>query len=316
MTDLIVTNNSILDTKSNIDIFICSLGYEKRSISVAQKIYERSTKKLAIKFNDRQVHSFESNKKWFQENNFLIVDSSSLYDYIDYLDLLKNVTDEFSKKTVNIMIDISSMSRPMIANVCFAIRNVNLDCNIDFVYTSAKFIKPESELFPVTSSAPVIPQLSGWSIEPDEPVTAIIGLGYEYDYAIGAIEQLEPNDIWCFFPNGIDKKFDSSVRTVNKQLLDVLPSSRIIDYSLTEPMDLYIKLNSLTSGLIDTSRIIYIPFGPKIFSLICTIASIQREPAVAVWRISGEQCGEPYDHSSIDSIVCLNIRVNSKNGIN
>ena len=60
--------------------------------------------------------------------------------------------------------------------------------DISFLYALGKFSPPPSAQSLNAHVGPVLPAFAGWSMEPDTPPVAIIGLGYEEDRALGAVE--------------------------------------------------------------------------------------------------------------------------------
>jgi hypothetical protein len=50
------------------------------------------------------------------------------------------------------------------------------------------------------------------------------------------------------------------------------------------------------------------PFGPKMFALICMLVAQVHRPDVTVWRVSGGQSEQPFDHASAGMIYRLSIR--------
>ena len=117
------------------------------------------------------------------------------------------------------------------------------------------------------------------------PPVLVLGLGYENDKAIGAVEYIEPAAIWAFEPTGHDERYSKAIRQANKTLWDVLPQEKRLLYSVYHPFDCFVSLESLTYGLVRESRPILVPFGPKLFAVCCLLVSFAH-PMVSVWRVS------------------------------
>jgi hypothetical protein len=132
------------------------------------------------------------------------------------------------------------------------------------VYCPAVFTRPSNIRQPVTVSQPVLPEFAGWSVQPERSVAAIVGLGFEFDQALGAIEFLEPAVAWTFIPFGEDPRFDQALAEANNDLLTALKPERMVRYNITDPYRCFVELEALTYGLMDNMRPIIVPFGPKL----------------------------------------------------
>jgi hypothetical protein len=306
MTEIRVTP-STGGPDGNFDLLVVCLGYETRSLYIADRYTAASTNRLALAFQKRLVGNYDHNRKFYDEHDFRILpfnaDEFSEMLYAELLDL----TSKTRLKT-RVLVDISSMSRPMIATVVVQLSRLSDRSKIEvtFVYCPAIFTKPSNARQPVTVSQPVIPELAGWSVQPERSVAAIVGLGFEFDQALGAIEFLEPAVAWTFVPFGEDSRFDRAVAEANSDLLAALKPERIVRYDINDPYRCFVELEALTYGLMDNMRPIIVPFGPKLFALLSFIVGVIHSPDVTVWRVSGDQVGEPDDRVASGKIISLN----------
>lgn len=288
------------------DLLLVCLGYETRSLYVAERYAGTAATKIAISFQDRQVGRYEYNKSFYTSNDFKLL----VFDQGEVIRLLRAAVIQLNSQSApgtRILVDISSMSRPMIASVVLALTLVCEQRPLDvvFTYCPAVFTKPSDQRQPVTVSQPVIPEFAGWSNQPDKPVAAIAGLGFEFDQALGAIEYLEPAAAWTFIPFGEDSRYDRAVQSANGELLATLNSDKRVRYDVADPYQCFAELESLTYGLLDRNRPVIIPFGPKIFSLLSFIVAAIHAPNVTVWRVSGEQVGMPDDRVASGNIISV-----------
>jgi len=288
------------------DLLITCLGYESRSLHVAERYTGAAERRLAVAFRDRLVGHYNRNNQFYIAHGYKILP-------FDTDGFLQALTSEISAVQSNVnagprlLIDISSMSRPMIATIVLALSRACEKSPIDvvFVYCPAIFTTPSELRQPVTVSEPVIPELAGWSIEPERSAAAIAGLGFEFDQALGAIEFLEPAVAWTFIPFGEDSRYDAAAENANQELLATVSPERIIRYDVNDPYQCFLQLEALTYGLIDSMRPIIIPFGPKIFSLLSFLVAMIHSPNVTVWRVSGEQVGVPEDRIASGNVISL-----------
>jgi hypothetical protein len=296
------------------DLLVVCLGYETRSLFIADKYRELARHHLALAFQKRLVGNYDYNRDFYTKNKFTILpfDQDEFCDAFNR-ELVSAITR--SEGRPRILIDISSMSRPMIATVAVELGRAAtaLGVEVIFVYCPAVFTKPSNIRHPVAVSQPVIPELAGWSVQPERSVATIVGLGFEYDQALGAIEYLEPAAAWTFIPFGEDVRFDKAVDVANKDLLMGFSSERIVYYDVSDPYKCFVELEALTYGLMDNMRPIIVPFGPKIFALLSVLIGVIHAPNVTIWRVSGDQNGKPEDRVASGKIVALNTVFSSSN---
>jgi len=316
MTKEIIVKPLNLDALDGaVDLFISVIGYESRSIFAAKQFSAYASTKIALMFNERQVGNFPKNSKWYEDNKFVIVG----YDPLKFLQQLETLLFEENRKKgvshapLSLLIDISSMSRRMIAQIVHGlfISKSAQSIKLNFIYAPSIYVPPDSDEIPVTISEPVIPEFAGWSTRPDLPASAILGLGYECGQALGTLEYLEPAAAWIFLPKGNDKSFDTEVTRTNQGLLEVIEKSSIVPYAVNNPFECFCKMESLTFNLKQKSRPILIPFGPKIFALVTMLIALIHGPGITVWRVSGEQTGEPTDREPDGTLIGLNAQFNS-----
>ncbi len=170
------------------------------------------------------------------------------------------------------------------------------------MYSVAEWSPPSNEAEPIVSAGAVVPTFAGWSSRTDIPIVALIGLGYEPDKAMGAYEYLEATDVWTFLPAGEDERYARDLGLANRTLLSRLSPHKRITYRVDQPVACFGVLESVVYGLLDKSRPVLLPFGPKMFALCAMlVACVHRE--VPVWRISSNQFGKPVDRVASGKII-------------
>lgn len=305
MTEILVTPGPV-EPQGTFDLLITCLGYETRARHIAERFASLCAKKLALAFRHRLVAGYKKNLEFYQSHDFELLPFESLA----FGKSLRDIIDESipgSRNRARLLIDISSMSRPMIANLVVVlgeIRSVN-GIDVTFTYCPAVFTGAPDVKQPVVVSQPVVPELAGWSIEPERSVAAVVGLGFEFDQALGAIEYLEPAAAWAFIPYGEDSRFDRALFEANKDLITGLRSDQIVKFDVKDPYKCFVELEALTYGLLDNMRPIIVPFGPKLFALLAFLVGVIHSPNVAVWRVSGDQIVAPEDRVASGRIVTL-----------
>jgi hypothetical protein len=286
-----------------VDIFIACLGYEERSSYIAREACISGKQCLAVGFDYGHVLAYEWNRKWYSENGFTVFECSDA-EFEDSLRCkveLKGVTD--------ILVDVSSFSRFRIA----ALMAYFTDCEpeqpfrIHFLYAVAAFSKPNIKSQPVLETAPIHSHFAGWPTDPGEPLSCIVGLGYEEGKAIGAIEFLEAGPVWLFRPIGWDGRFIRWVDKVNADLLSHIPQSRVFDYALASPFSAYRRLDSLVKGLCNGGRVAILPFGPKLFSVLALLVSLAHPRDVSIWRVSAGALEQPVRRVALGAVTGISL---------
>lgn len=273
------------------DQFICALGFEERSVHAPVKFSALAKCRRFVEFTDRKVLAYKANKKTLRDLGF--VAAKSVNDALD-------VGDQNT-----ILVDISSMSRPMLAKLVRALGDRT--ARVDFLYSPSAFTPPIETPPPQTYSGPVIPEYAGWSDKPEAPLAAVLGLGNESGRALGFLEFIEPSVAWLFVPSSRDepneqKKYDNSIAASNIDLYSIVPASQVIRYHVSDASHAFEQLEALVYGLDGVARTVLAPFGPKIFALASLLVAELYRPRITVWRVSGEQSETPHPHPALGPV--------------
>jgi hypothetical protein len=256
-----------------VDVFICAVGYESRSRWLFERSDIKAAVKIALRFSYSEGAAFSDNHAFFSSQQFKIIDSSQVgYDSLVIEEVAQQVP-VFGSKTLSVMIDISVMSRLMLADMCILLRRLTESAPISLLtaYVPSDYTKP-GEPHVLSVARPVRPEFAGWSSRPDLPLAAIIGLGYEEGLALGAMEYLNPSKVWAFVPVSDEPRFLSDVLKAN-EIVQKQFDSAFIQYALQKPIRLRSKLDELIRGVTGRFRIVIVPFGPKLFSWISMIVA-------------------------------------------
>ena len=293
------------------DLLIATLGYEQRARYVSHLLSPKCDLKVALGFDQQQCLSFEKNRDWFAANGFTIAVTANK----EFGSTVKGFLLEkaLAMKEIRVAVDISSLSRYRIATLLAALISLPLDrvTHVDFMYSLAAFVDPPSQVFPNSHVGPVSEHFSGWWREPERPTCAVVGLGYEQDRALGAVEHIEASEAWAFLPESKIPEYSAALRAANSTLLESLPQKRLITYRVQQPFDTFINLESLIYGLSRTKNPILLPMGPKIFALISLIVGILHRE-IAVWRVSASVQESPVDRKATGDFCGLSATISKK----
>jgi len=269
--------------KDNYDLVVAALGFEKRARYICEKYAISGVEKIAWPFMDRQVFSYAANRRWFLRNNYNI----DIFDVSDVEQIIRRQTaGRKVDRTASILVDVSSFNRVRLAQIVEILRNLEPEhrVEVDFVYSLAQFSKPVPDISQGQQAGPVIPSFAGWESEPESPPLAIVGVGYEENLALGAIEHVQATNIWIFVPVSPIARYSEELAAANAYLFDIL-RDRAIEYQVINPYKTFIMLESLVNSVSETGNPLLFPFGPKIFYLVSLIvATIHRN--CGVWRVS------------------------------
>ena len=199
------------------DLFIAVAGYEKRARYVAESIMPQSKAKACVGFVEQKVYSYKANLAWFKQNDF----SVSVTGDQDFTALMAGLIPPGQSGTrLSIIVDISSMTRFRLACLMEVLSSEALEGElcVDFVYALAAYNPPPHNTVANSHVGAVIPSFAGWWSEPDRAVSAVVGLGYEEDRALGAVEYLQAADVWLFIPVSEVNEYSPAVRYANEVL--------------------------------------------------------------------------------------------------
>lgn len=310
-----------LINKTKYDMFIYALGYENRGTHIAKVIKPHAKYNLVDSFTNKKHFDFKQNAKWYQNNQFTVIEFESGIDVEERLTVLEEYFNkQFEYKTkIKIGIDITSLSRDRIAKWLFALITLSKKymLDIDILYSYGSYYKPNIEDVPIVHYGPVIPHFAGWTKNPDLPNSLIMGIGFEPNRAMGVWEYLESNIVYIFVPKGPSSRFDNQIYNSNATLLYQMNrpygSYSIIEYNYNDIYKTFLKLESIVYGCKLKSRPIIIPFGPKIFAVISMLAGLIHLPDVSIWRVSGGEFEPPINRFPSGEVVGINCQLFENN---
>lgn len=279
-----------------VDMLIGAVGYESRSTWLLEQSLIDASSTVGLQFEYNQELHFERACEIYSSAGAQLVTFKGEEDLSILTSKLLGVQD-VQNRPARVVIDISAMSRHMIASVLLALTRCCGPHGIEITahYTPATY-SPPGPTAPARVAQPIIPELAGWSSRPEAPLGVIVGLGYEGSAAAGALQVLEPSRTWALHPVGFDERFLEAVDEANTDL-SVLYDVIRLTYSVSEPAATRALLRRMLSDLRADYRMALIPFGPKIFSWLCMVTALENGfEEVAVWRFSPQELGSAVDH--------------------
>ncbi|KAB2824222.1 transcription elongation factor GreB [Aliivibrio finisterrensis] len=250
-----IINNSAKDEMLSSDLIITKRGQKRDAISFIGE----------AEFQSIQVFSFDD----------------------DIVEVLRQTSK--SDGSTKIAIDISLIDRKSLAELFSIVARMAMvySYEIRIIYTLAEYSPPSGEAHPNNDVKPVSNFFSGWSNRPGMPILSVVGLGYERDKAVGAVEFLESSEAFLYIPQSKEDKYYTDVIRENSRLMGAYPESNRFSYELESPTETIYSLDSVISANKNKYKIVLLPFGPKIFYALSLLSSIAH-PEVSVWYVSGE----------------------------
>lgn len=278
---------------------VACCGYESRGTYIAKHILSEADNRVCLDFESTDSEVYLANKEWFTRNDFRFIPSdakatAALHDWVS------GFLAQGEGKCV-VHVDISSMSRTLLAACIEAVVAHKEDrCTLKLLYCPSRYVPRPKDVVPVVSSAPVSAFFAGTIRDSSEPISLIIGVGYEPNRALGCLDQFEASNAYAFRARGGELGFESDVDEANRDFFAVIGRDHILDYDVDDPMSAFYGLSSLVSGLGSASRVVIIPFGPKIFAAAALLVAIGEGRHAAVWRVSGEAFESPTERPPTD----------------
>jgi hypothetical protein len=189
---------------------------------------------------DRHVLHYDENTKWYCRAGYEVQHpSDSEFELLWKQELKRLSAICETGQAIKICIDISSITRSRMALLVDGLRRHGAFAGnvVDFVYSLAEFSHPSENQPPNIHVGPVIPAFAGWWTEPDRATTVLVGLGYEQDKALGAVEHLQPGEVYVFAPESPVSEYAPIVQRANKILLQIVPSSHRMTYRIDQPFN-------------------------------------------------------------------------------
>jgi hypothetical protein len=222
------------------------------------------------------------------ESHYLEINTSEELENIQVK--LLSFIENSDNDSIKIILDISLLSRKDVAEIISLITKCSniIKIELAIVYALAKYKPPVKTQVANAKVMPVGHFYTGWCLTPGLPVMTIVGLGYEKDKALGAIEYVESSSTVVYLPNSSEESYKNDVIEENKNILNFVAQKNKIDYDVHSPVELVFSLESMISTNKSEFKIVLFPFGPKIYYACSLIAAIPH-PEASVWYVSGEE---------------------------
>jgi hypothetical protein len=288
---------AITRESSTYDLLICALSIENRCTKIPSMLHGAVAKKIALSICVMNGKSSASHRV-LQSQGFEIIEFTEHFLSRE-IDICLRSPSAKKPGALSVFIDVTCIPRRILAQIIGTIRIQcsNIDVDLGIGYTLARYSPPPNRNpAPNKRVAPVHALFAGWTHSPGLATTTVVGLGYEKDKALGAVEYLQASDCFLFIPNSPEQKYRIKVDAHNRQLIDAVKQDRVWEYEVMRPAETLLTLGALIASIKQNAKPVLLPFGPKILFAVSLLAALVH-PQAAVWHVSGEE-SEPITDKS------------------
>jgi hypothetical protein len=282
------------DASPVTDIFVGCVGYEDRSTYLVRTLFNQPDV-CRVLFDYRAVGA-DGKGLCSYESNLVVVSRLKPILVSDFLVFLHQLEVEIlARGDVNVVLDVTSFDRAKLGELLLKIFFLGKRVRqVRLIYCPREFVPFDVIKFDVVQSfGPVLPEFFGSADGFEKPLSLILGAGYEYGKAVGAIDTLEPDHIYCFRPTGTDPRFDEHIDKANVNFGFMSDSGNIISYDLNDAVSLYSDIRKLVEYEMVENSVLILPLGPKMFAALCLLVATILHPSVMVWRHSTVSASVP-----------------------
>ena len=295
--------------KKHYDVFIASVSYEERSMSIINAI------DAEIKFDCKLVslstpHKdlIKDNLSVFQKKGFTVVEvnnSNQIETVTNFVLHLNSILEK--KPKASFLIDITTFTRQTLLILLRLLRNSLTKKNqIQFLYTPAKEYSvglPYKDKW-LTKGILEVNSVFGYSgiIRPSRPYHLIILMGFEVERASSLITAYEPSKITVGYARKNDSIADEHYE-LNKQKFDEL----LVEFPFVESFEFScVKVSDCEEDILMQAKkhsgynVIVSPMNNKISTVACALAAFDNDEiqlAIAIpalynldYSIPGDSC--------------------------
>ncbi|MCP4312701.1 MAG: hypothetical protein GY790_15675 [Bacteroidetes bacterium] len=251
------------------DLFIATLSYESRCITIPRKLEGISCRKVVLSRPDQtKEYAFNENLEYFRENGFEIIEVDG-----DHLSLDK-LFNEYPPEELNVMVDCTSMVHQWYYKFFswFSDNDHLISANLRLVYTMGRFVEENTP-----SKVKEVKEFLDVK-KPNLKKTKralILGLGQEPNISAMIYKIVKPDLLYLFYADpASEKQFVEIVFVNNHEVINETPIRNLISYPIRNGQTIYQSLIDVILPLRSEYSITLIPQGPKIFSLASMLLQI------------------------------------------
>lgn len=279
--------NEICD---DVDFFITASGYESRTKLQAASILKKCDSCFVLGFKEFVDNPVRiENDKFFRENNinYKIINNNDDLNLI-IKEIFNQISDrvEKSELVVKLYIDYSCMPKNWYSAILLYAYYFEFSRKVVlyFGYShSTYFFHDESDSF--NEHVHPIEGFSNLTL-PVYSNSLILTLGNNKSQVLGLKDYFDIDPYLIYSDTSYNPDYSKEIEAKQISILNATNEEKIFKLPIHNLNFTYNVLFSLASALVNESRIVFAPCGPKPFTLINLIISINLKYNVDVWRIS------------------------------
>jgi len=249
----------------NADIFFTAASYESRAITIAERVDGKVGRKIALAYKElNREFSRQKNDRYFKDAGYEYV-SCSASEAPDF----HNLIHPLKGRQLNVLLDISCMTHKwymgLLKYLHTGLHGIDI-MNLRVVYLPAEYSDSSNE--------GKIKRMDSTCTErnnkKDHRKTALLlGISQDGLNVSKIIEKYQPDSLYLFYSDPApDKRVIEKTLVNNHMLIDTIAIRNLIPYPISNGQQIYQQLSDLALMLRLTHRLVLVPRGPKIFSLV------------------------------------------------
>lgn len=255
------------------DLFIAGSGYESRSTCIPSRFNDPGERKLVIAFKECQkVLHRKENDRYFSERNY-----EFLWTAEDEAPAYNEIFEAMNSSTLRVMVDISVMTRvwyhALLKYLYLSAPSKKIHLRI--VYCPALFYEPAGYRRKIRLRWLDMSDGTNGKPRKTKDLFMMLGLGSEKELGNMVYEKLKPNHMRLFYADpAIHKSYVETVFVGNHRLINHTDIKNLVPFALMDTKHLYKTMLDHLLPARHEHKVVIVPQGPKIFSIISMILQL------------------------------------------
>lgn len=271
ITEIIHSKDFELNTLDS-DLFIAASGYESRAVSITKKLMLESLDRVVIGFEEHQKElSRKENDAFFLERDFKFLYSSGMIEP-DFNALFS----KYDQENLTVIVDISVMTKVWyhaLLKYFYHSRKFK-QVNLKVIYNPASYSTPK-KVKRVTLSSFELVERKRQTPNDNKPTALVMGLGVEQQLAQLVHEQVNPERTFLLYADpSAQQEYVENLFVSNHNLINNISIRDLSPYNVKDTQEIYDRLVEIILPLRQHFRVVIVPQGPKIFSLMAMVFRI------------------------------------------
>ncbi len=255
------------------DLFIAGSGYESRSTCIPSRFKDPGIRNLVIAFKECQKVLYrKENDQYYTDREYEFMITSG-----DKAPAFEKVFENLESSTPKVMVDISVMPRHWYHSL---LKYLHLSApfkkvHLRIVYCPALFFEPAAYRRKIAFRWLNMNDAPYRKPGKEKDLFMLHGLGSEKGLGNLLFEKLKPNHIRLLYADpAIHKSYVETVFVGNHRLINQTDIRNLVPYPLMDTKTLYRTMLDHILPARNEHKVVIVPQGPKIFSMIAMILQL------------------------------------------